>query len=70
MSPTSTSDYELYLFNSSGSIVSWSENGKGMTETVKITNSKTSAVTYYVRVHYYAGGTGSTNGKYTIRLSW
>jgi serine protease len=70
MTPNANSDYELYLFNSSGSIVSWSENGKGQTETVTTTNSGSSAVTWYVRVHYYAGGTGSTSGKYTVKLSW
>jgi hypothetical protein len=70
MTPNSNSDYELYLFNSSESAIGWSENGKGVTETVSTTNSGSSAATYYVRVTYYAGGTGSTNGKYTIRFSW
>jgi serine protease len=70
MSPNSSSDYELYLFDSTGKAIAWSENGQGVTETVSVTNSGTAAKTYYVRVHYYAGGTGSTSGKYTIRLSW
>ena len=70
MTPNSTSDYELYLFNSSGTAVAWSEKGKGITETVTKANTGSSAVTYYVRVHYFAGGTGSTNVKYTIRMSW
>lgn len=70
MTPNSSSDYELYLFNSSGTAVAWSEKGKGITESVTKANSGSSAVTYYVRVHYFAGGTGSTNGKYSIRMSW
>ena len=70
MTPNSNSDYELYLYNSGGTIIGWSENGKGLTENVTVTNSGSSAVTYYVRVNYYGGGTGSTNGKYSIRLSW
>ncbi len=70
MTPNSTSDYELYLFNSSGKAIAWSENGRGATETVTVTNSGSSAATYYVRVNYYGGGTGSTSGKYSIRLSW
>jgi len=37
---------------------------------VTVTNSGSSAVTYYVRVNYYGGGTGSTSGTYSIRLSW
>jgi hypothetical protein len=70
MTPNSSSDYELYLFSSTGSIISWSENGKGVAETVTITNSKSSAATYYVRVNYYGGGTGATNGKYAITFTW
>lgn len=70
MTPNSNSDYELYLLDSSGTIISWSENGKGVMETVSITNTKSSTSNYYVRVHYYGGGTGSTNGKYSARFSW
>jgi serine protease len=70
MTPNSSSDYELYLYNSGGSAISWSENGRGVAETVTVRNSGSSAVVYYVRVIYYGGGTGSTSGKYTIRLSW
>ena len=71
MSPNSSSDYELYLFGSSGGDpIAWSENGKGQTETVTVTNTGTAAKVYYVRVEYYGGGTGSTSGKYSIRLSW
>jgi serine protease len=71
MTPNSNSDYELYLYNSSSSQpVSWSENGRGLTENLTVTNTGTSAKTYYVRVNYFGGGTGSTNGKYTIRMSW
>ena len=70
MTPNSTSDYELYLYDGNEKILGWSENGKGVAETVTVTNSGSAAVAYYVRVHYYAGGTGSTNGKYTIKLAW
>jgi serine protease len=70
MTPNANSDYELYLYNSSGTAIAWSENGRGLAETVTVTNSGTSAATYYVRVHYYGGNTGSTSGTYSIRLSW
>jgi serine protease len=70
MTPNSNSDYELYLYNSSGSAIAWSENGKGQTENLTIRNSGSTSVTYYMRVNYYGGGTGSTSGTYTIRLSW
>jgi serine protease len=58
------------LYNSGGTAISWSENGRGVAESITIRNSGSSAAVYYVRVFYYGGGTGSTNGKYTIRLSW
>jgi serine protease len=48
MTPNSNSDYELYLFNSGGTAIAWSENGRGVSETVTVTNSGTSAVTYCV----------------------
>jgi Bacterial pre-peptidase C-terminal domain len=70
MTPNSTSDYELYLYDSSGKAIAWSENGRGAVETVTVTNSGSSARTYYVRVNYYGGGTGSSSGKYSILLSW
>lgn len=70
MTPNSSSDYELYMFNSGGTILSWSENGRGIAETVTVTNTGSSAATFYVRVHYYGGGTGSTNGKYSINFGW
>ena len=70
MTPNSSSDYEMYLYNSGGTVVSWSENGRGVAENLTVRNSGSSPVIYYVRVAYYGGGTGSTNGKYTIRLSW
>jgi len=70
MTPNSSSDYELYLYSSSGTLLVWSERGKGQMETVTATNSGSSAVVYYVRVHSYAGGTGPTNGKYSVSFSW
>lgn len=70
MAPNASSDYELYLFNSSGAVIGWSENGKGIAENVSVTNTGTSTGVWYVRVHYYGGGTGATNGQYTIKLSW
>jgi serine protease len=33
-------------------------------------NTSTTASARYVRVLYYGGGTGATNGKYALKLSW
>jgi len=36
---------------------------------VTITNSGSAAATYYVRVRFYSGGTGSTSGTYTLAIN-
>ncbi|QOY94405.1 S8 family serine peptidase [Massilia sp. UMI-21] len=70
MTPNSSSDYDLYVYNSSGTLLAKSENGTGSADSVSVTNTGTSTFARYVRVVYYSGGTGSTNGKYTLKLSW
>ena len=70
LTPNSSSDYDLYLYNSSGSQVASSTKGKGLADTASYKNTGSSTATYYVRVKYYSGGTGSTNGKYTLQANW
>ncbi|MFZ5549058.1 MAG: S8 family peptidase [Pseudomonadota bacterium] len=69
LTPNATSDYDLYLYNSSGTQLARSINGTGAVDQIVRTNTSGSAVTWYVRVYYYSGGTGATNGKYTLGLS-
>lgn len=66
----STADYDLYIYNASGTQLALSENGAGAADTASVSNSTTATSARYVRVKYYSGGTGSTNGKYTLKLSW
>lgn len=66
----STADYDLYIYNASGTQLALSENGAGATDTASVSNTTTATSARYVRVKYYSGGTGSTNGKYTLKLSW
>ena len=70
LTPNSSSDYDLYLYNSSGTLIARSERGTGLVDSASVTNTGTGAIARYVRVVYFAGGTGSTNGKYTLNLSW
>jgi serine protease len=70
LTPNSTSDYDLYIYNSAGTQVTSSTNGTGAVDSTSVINNGTTTVAAYVRVVYYSGGTGSTSGKYTLKLSW
>lgn len=70
MKPNSKSDYDLELYNSAGTKIGSSTNGKGLNETISSANSGSTSITLYAKVIYYSGGTGSTNGKYTLTAAW
>jgi len=70
LTPNSTSDYDLIVYNSAGTEIGRSENGSGAVDSVSVTNTGTSTFARYVRVVYYSGGTGATSGKYTLKLTW
>jgi uncharacterized protein YjdB len=69
LTPNSTSDYDLRVYNSAGTQLASSTLGTGAVDTVSAANSTSAATTLYVRVYYYSGGTGATNGTYTLNLS-
>lgn len=66
----STADYDLYVYNSGGTQLAKSENGAGVVDAASVANTGTTTSARYVRVGYYSGGTGATNGKYTLKLTW
>lgn len=68
--PNASSDYDLYVYNSNGTLIGSSENGTGATDAVSVTNNSTGTLTRYIRVRYWSGGTGSTSGRYTLNLNW
>jgi serine protease len=70
LAPNASSDYDLYVYNSNGSLIGRSERGTGLVDTVTVTNTGSSAFVRYIRVVYYSGGTGGTNGRYTLNLNW
>jgi serine protease len=70
LTPNSSSDYDLFVYNSNGVLIGSSERGTGLVDTVSVTNSSGGALTRYVRVVYWSGGTGATNGRYTVNLNW
>jgi hypothetical protein len=59
-------DYDLYLYNSKGTLLAKSENGGTTSETVKYNNG--SVATYYVRVKGYNGAFSSSQC-YTLNAS-
>ena len=70
LTPNPASDYDLYVYNSNGTLIGSSERGTGQVDSVAVTNTGSSAFTRFVRVVYYSGGTGATNGKYTLKVNW
>jgi hypothetical protein len=70
MTPNATSDYDLELYSSTGTKLASSVKGTGLADTVTRVNTGTTAQVLYLRVFYYSGGTGATNGKYTLKTGW
>jgi serine protease len=67
LTPNINSDYDLYLYNAAGTLLARSEKGTGQVDSFSYTNGSSSA-TWYARVYYYSGYTGSS-GTYTLGLS-
>ncbi|HWN47367.1 MAG TPA: S8 family peptidase [Steroidobacteraceae bacterium] len=70
LTPNASSDYDLYVYNSNGTLIGSSELGTGAVDRVTVTNTGASAFVRYVRVVRWSGGTGATNGKYTVNMNW
>ena len=70
LTPNSSSDYDLYVYDSAGTQLGKSEKGTGAVDSVSLTNSAGASAQRFVRVKFYGGGTGATNGKYTLGLNW
>jgi len=62
---SSSSDFDLYLYNSSGSQLRASENAAGQSDSFSYSNTGSSAMTLYVRTLRYSG-----SGSYSLTLSW
>jgi serine protease len=66
LNPGSTRDFDVVIYNSSGTQVAISQLGTGQVDTATSANTGTSTVTRFVRVRYYSGGAGT----YSLGLSW
>ena len=69
LTPNATSNYNLVVYNANGSVISQSQLGTGLVDRATASNGGSAAVTVYVRVVYSSGGTGATNGRYTLGLA-
>lgn len=70
LKPNVTSNYNLELYSSTGTKISSSTNGTGATDTINNANTDATAKIVYAKVVYYAGGTGTSKGKYTLQAAW
>jgi vibriolysin len=64
-----SSDFDLYIYNSNGTLIAKSENGLGLVEEAKVLNGGAQSFTRYVRVRYYEGTVGE-KAPYSLKLSW
>ncbi|MCX7896176.1 MAG: M4 family metallopeptidase [Thermoanaerobaculum sp.] len=69
MTPASGQDYDLYLYNSAGTLLLKSEYGAGVREQVVWQNTGTAAATVYARVFGY-NGAYSTTSPYYLKAIW
>ena len=70
LTPNAGSDYDLYLYNSAGTLLGGSENGSGQADAASLSNTGSGTVARYVRVVYFSGGTGAASGSYKLKLTW
>jgi Zn-dependent metalloprotease len=65
----STKDYDLKLYNSSGTQIGSSTNGAGAAEKITYANSGSSSITVYLRVYGY-NSAYSTTLTYQLKATW
>jgi serine protease len=69
LTPNASSDYDLSAYNSAGTRIATSINGKGAVDSITLTNSSTTtAATAYARVIHFSGGVGAASGSYTLKV--
>ncbi|MFG6449347.1 S8 family peptidase [Roseateles sp. BYS180W] len=66
LSQAATLDYDLVLYNASGTQLATSQNPAGQSDKISYVNSGSSSLTLFVRVLRYSGGAGS----YSLGLGW
>ncbi len=67
LTPVSTANYDVYIYSSAGTQLASSTLGTGQVDSASVRNNGTTVATYYVRVRYVSGTTGS-GGTYSLAL--
>lgn len=65
--PNGSTDYDLQIYNSAGTVVARSELDVGVTDNASYRNTSATTQNFFVRVVYYSG---STAVPYSLSLSW
>jgi hypothetical protein len=66
--PNASSDYDLIVYDANGNELARSENGTGAADSVALASPGALSARRYARVIYFSGGSGATNGRYTLNL--
>ena len=66
LTPNGSSNYDLQVYSSGGALLASSSNGTGLLDSLAVKNNGSAQATYFVRVHFVSGGTGSTGGGYSL----
>jgi serine protease len=67
MAAGTTTDYDLYAYNSAGTQLALSTNGPATPDAVSVANTGTVTSPRYVRVRYHTGVYGA---KYSLKFTW
>ena len=67
LTPVSTANYDVYVYSSAGTQLASSTLGTGQVDSTSVRNNGTTVATYYVRVRYVSGTTGS-GGTYSLAI--
>lgn len=62
-------DYDLYFYNSNGTLIAVMGNGRGMSEEVRVMNPNNVAFTRYIQVVYHSGALGDA-APYQLKFSF
>ncbi|MBI2380534.1 MAG: S8 family peptidase [Gammaproteobacteria bacterium] len=70
LASNAASNYDICLYTSTGSLITCSNKGVGLVDVLSTKNIYAATYARYIRVKWVSGGTGASNGQYSLTLSW